>query len=96
MCVNLREGTDSRRRRGADPRGSREGLCPPPTVRGEDTLTFAETLLKMAEAGVSFFFLFHSELQANMGVQLSPSQVLKQCVGFQSLPGAEAVCGISG
>lgn len=83
MWVNLREATDSRRRRGADPRGSREGLCPPPTVQGEDALTFAQTLLKMSKAGVSFFFLFHSELQANMGIQLSPSQVLKQYVGFQ-------------
>ena len=83
MWVNLREATDSQRRRGADPRGSREGLCSPATVRGEDALTFAQTLLKMSEAGVSFFFLFHSELQANMGIQLSPSQVLKQYVGFQ-------------
>lgn len=63
--------------------GSREGLCPAPTAQGEDALRFAQTLLKMSEAGVSFFFLFHSELQANMGIQLSPSQVLKQYVGFQ-------------
>lgn len=63
--------------------GSREGLCPTPTAQGEDALRFAQTLLKMSEAGVSFFFLFHSELQANMGIQLSPSQVLKQYVGFQ-------------
>lgn len=63
--------------------GSREGLCPAPTAQGEDALRFAQMLLKMSEAGVSFFFLFHSELQANMGIQLSPSQVLKQYVGFQ-------------